>query len=524
MSLKKKIALSFFISAFIIALLAAFEYVNFIEIKKEIRNLEITDTIRSKSLQLRRHEKNFFLNGDLKELTNAYNYVRELKDIIGQSSHFDRTGRLLALKNKIIDYEKKLNRIENIYWDFQREFNAVKPLHAQYAKFFPLIEATFLERPVITADVLEGVFLLQKGRPVLKNLYQLDAEITELRKSGEEIINISKELDRIARERAENTISLSQVAILVFFPLFLLVGIGTLFYITSTVVKRLAMVIEIVERTGKGHFSQVSMPAEQWGKDEIGVLIRKFNAMEEELVEREEELETKNKELLLNKKLAAIGTLASGVAHELNNPLNNIYLSAQVLQREAGDSCSPFMKETLGDIIGQSIRVKGIVGDLLEYARGKAPSFRTIELNELIRNIYKLLKITVNMQEVHLVLNSNEDRIYMNADQEQIERVFINLFTNAVEAMGGKGDIIVTLSKERDAVKIWVSDTGKGMTPEEMEKVFEPFFTTKDKGTGLGLAIVFNIIKKHGGEIFVDSQKEKGTTFYMVFPGGKDGI
>jgi len=117
-------------------------------------------------------------------------------------------------------------------------------------------------------------------------------------------------------------------------PSFLIVGIGTLFYISNTVVKRLGLVIDIVEKTGKGQFSLVSVPAEKWGKDEVGILIRKFNDMEEELVERDEELDTKNKELLMSKKLAAIGTLASGVAHELNNPLNNIYLSAQVLQKE----------------------------------------------------------------------------------------------------------------------------------------------------------------------------------------------
>ena len=524
MSLQKKIILSFFISAFIIAILAAFEYVNFIEIKKEILNLEITDTIRSKSLQLRRHEKNFFLNGDLKELDRAYNYVRELKDILEQSSHSDPTGRLLAFENKITEYEKILNRIEVLYWDFQRELKAIKPLHMQYAKFFPLIEATFLERPVINADVLMRVFLLDKGSPAVKSLLQMEQEIADLRKSGEEIINISKELDRIARQKAEDTISLSQMAILIFFPLFLVVGIGTLFYISSKVVKRLGLVIDIVEKTGKGQFSLVSEPAEKWGKDEVGILIRKFNEMEEELVEREEELDTKNKELLMSKKLAAIGTLASGVAHELNNPLNNIYISAQVLQKEARDNCSPLVKETLNDIIGQSIRVKGIVGDLLEYARGKEPKFREVELNELITNTHKLLRITVSMDQVHFALNSNNDRIVIKADQEQLERVFINLFTNAVEAMDGKGDIIVTLSKEPNAIKIWVSDTGKGMTPEEMEKVFEPFFTTKDKGTGLGLAIVFNIIKKHKGEIFVDSQKDKGTTFYMVFPGVDDGL
>jgi signal transduction histidine kinase len=523
MSLKKKIALSFFISAFIIALLAAFEYINFIEIKKEIRNLEITDTVRSKSLQLRRHEKNFFLHGDLKELDSAYNYVKELKEILGQSDYIDHTGKLIALQGQIIEYAKKLNLIESKFWVFQKEFAAIKPSHMQYAKFFPLIEATFLERPVINADLLERIFLLQKGSPAVKSLLEMDQEIADLRKSGEEIINISKELDKTAREKVENTISLSQIAILVFFPLFLVVGIGTLYYITSTVVKRLGLVIEIVEKTGKGQFSLVTVPAGKWGRDEVGVLMQKFNDMEEELAEREKELDTKNKELLQSKKLAAIGTLASGVAHELNNPLNNIYLSAQVLQKEAGDSCSPFVKETLDDIIGQSIRVKGIVGDLLEYARGKEPRLRTIELNELIRNAYKLLKITVNKDRINLVLNSSDDRIFMQADQEQMERVFINLFTNAVEAMEGKGDIIVTLSKEHDRIKVWVSDTGKGMTPEEMEKVFEPFFTTKDKGTGLGLAIVFNIIKKHKGGIFVDSEKDRGTTFYMVFPGGDDG-
>jgi signal transduction histidine kinase len=123
----------------------------------------------------------------------------------------------------------------------------------------------------------------------------------------------------------------------------------------------------------------------------------------------------------------------------------------------------------------------------------------------------------------NFVLNSNE-RGMAELTRKDGAGVHQPLYQCCVEAMGGKGDIIVTLSKERNAIKIWVSDTGRGMTPEEMEKVFEPFYTTKDKGTGLGLAIVFNIIKKHKGEIFVDSQKDKGTTFYMLFPGGEDGV
>ena len=118
-------------------------------------------------------------------------------------------------------------------------------------------------------------------------------------------------------------------------------------------------------------------PTDDPGTDEVGVLIRKFDDMEDQLAEREAELERKNRELLQGRKLAAIGTLAAGVAHELNNPLNNIYLSTQVLAREAGANCPPAVKEAMGDILGQAVRVKKIVGDLLEFARGGNPSKET---------------------------------------------------------------------------------------------------------------------------------------------------
>ena len=336
-------------------------------------------------------------------------------------------------------------------------------------------------------------------------------------KPGRSILVISKDLDKIAREKAETVIRVSQVAILIFFPIFFIVGIGMLFFISTNVVKRLMLLINVVERTGKGSYPHLSVPPSRGNAvDEVGVLIDKFNTMEDELSLREAELERKNKELIQTKKLAAIGTLAAGVAHELNNPLNNIYLSAQVLARESGEGCKPGVTDAVTDILGQTVRVKRIVGDLLEFARGREPRLQRVNLAELIGHVYK--KLTVDSARVRFTLAVDPPDFVFMADPEQMEQVFINLFTNAIEAMPAGGDLAALVRTSGDAVTITVSDSGKGVPKESLDKVFEPFFTTKDKGTGLGLAIVFNIIKKHYGEINVTSIEGKGTVFTITMP------
>jgi signal transduction histidine kinase len=518
MSLKKKIAISFLISAFIIAILAAFEYINFIEIKKEIRNLELTDTIRSKSLQLRRHEKNFFLYGMPKaaeESEAIHKYLNELDAILERDLAIDKTGKLSYLKKRIREYGGRFNKIESSIKNLTDEFENTKDTYARYHKFFPLIESTFLERPHQAAEFLEKVFLLPPNHRLVIGLRELYSDIQILRKDGEDILVISKDLDKVARENAEGVIHMSQIAILIFFPLFLVVGIGMLFVISNNVVNRLRLLIGFVEKTGKGDYSHIPVSSQ---KDEVGILIREFNDMENQLSQREEELDRKNKELLQSRKLAAIGTLASGVAHELNNPLNNIYISAQVLMKEAGDSCSLTARETVNDILGQTLRVKRIVGDLLEFARGKEPQLRKVELNDLIMGAYKLVSTTIDTEDINFEMDTDPAGVIINADYEQMERVFINLFTNAVDAMNGKGNLSVRINREGESIKIKISDTGRGMSADAVEKIFEPFYTTKDKGTGLGLAIVFNITKKHNGEISVQSEEGKGTTFTITLP------
>jgi len=519
MSLKKKIALSFFISAFIIAILAAFEYFSFVEIKKEIRYLEITDTISRKSLQLRRHEKNFFLYSPAKadeESAAVHAYIDELKGLLAQNPDVDRTDKL-SLRASINAYEQRFTTIEASSKGLIAAFEKNRALFRKNDALYTLIEATFLERPSQSADSLARAFRLPATNRLVIGLRELDAHIRDLRKTGEEILVVSKDLDKVAREKAETVIRVSQAAILIFFPIFFIVGIGMLFFISTNVVKRLMLLINVVERTGKGSYPHLTVsPSHASAPDEVGVLIDKFNTMEDELSQREAELERKNKELIQTKKLAAIGTLAAGVAHELNNPLNNIHLSAQVLAKQAGPGSSPVLQDAVTDILGQTVRVKRIVGDLLDFARGRDPRFQSVDLVELVNHVYK--QLAADTSRVRFTLSADAPDLKLMADPEQMEQVFINLFTNAVEAMQEGGELAVQIRSSNDVVTVIVSDSGKGVPKESLDKVFEPFFTTKDKGTGLGLAIVFNIIKKHYGEINVASDEGRGTVFTITMP------
>lgn len=524
MSLKKKIALSFLISTFIIASLALFEYISFIEINKEIRFLEITDTIRSKSLQLRRHEKNFFLYRlkSEKESEEIYTYIGEINTILNDNLKADRSAWLLRMKNLITIYGQRFEKINRSLTNLIEEFNKAKIPYKQYSSFFPIIEATFYERPLQGAEFLEKVFSLPPRHELIKGLRELESDMHLLRNNGEDIIDISKELDKDARENVDRLLRRSQLAIFIFFPLFFITGIGTIFFFNRDIVSRLQVLTKVIEKTGRGTFSPVDIRPGKWSKnDEVCILIQKFNHMEEQLAQRERELDQKNKELLQSKKLAAIGALASSVAHELNNPLNNIYLSVQILERGIGEDSLQSIEEIVEDIRGQTVRVKKIVGDLLEYAQGREPKVKEVELNSLINEAYRLIGRSFDIERISFVLDSDVKEVFVNADPEQMERVFINLFTNAVEAMPVKGDLTVRIAPEGDVVKIHVSDSGAGMPENNLENIFEPFFTTKNKGTGLGLAIAFNIVKKHNGHISVQSTQGKGTTFTITVPRGR---
>ncbi|MGC2063978.1 MAG: ATP-binding protein [Thermodesulfovibrionales bacterium] len=518
MSLQKKIILSFLISSALIAVVAIAGSVSFVEIRKEIRYLELSDSLRSKTLQLRRHEKNFLLYHEKKELESVYDYIGQIRAIISDNRNTQNADKLQALNRKMEEYADTFTGIGQLDLNIRSEFDSLRDSAGKKTLYAPIVEATFLESPLVNAELLKNVFGLKPDARVISLLIDLNARIITLRKEGEEILILTKNLDSSARDKVEQVIGYTQKAFVILFPLFLVVGLSALFIVSRSAVNQLKIITGAIEKAGKGDFSSLSVPHEQ---DEVGRLIDAFNRMEHDLIERDREIERKNEELLQSRKLASIGTLASGVAHELNNPLNNIYLSAQILSKEIGDqeSCPGMVKETVSDIYAQTLRVKRIVSDLLEFSREKPPDLVLLNLMDIINGIVGQMVASGEIKGVRYV-GKAPAVVKLRVDRYLIEQVFINLFTNAVQAMDGQGELTFELQEKGDALICRVSDTGPGIPPENIPRIFDPFYTTKGRGTGLGLAIVYTIIEKHKGKITVESRLNKGTTFILTIPRG----
>ncbi|HDK43769.1 MAG TPA: two-component sensor histidine kinase, partial [Desulfobacteraceae bacterium] len=212
---------------------------------------------------------------------------------------------------------------------------------------------------------------------------------------------------------------------------------------------------------------------------------------------------------------------SSGIAHELNNPLNNISLSADMLLEEYDDIPKDEAREILRDILAQTDRAGNIVRDLLDFTRDKKPTIRKLRICDVIAGAKKLIENELRLKAVHLETWKQPDLPYILGDEQKLQQVFLNLFVNAIHAMPDGGLIHVdTHAGPEGFIRVDVSDTGAGIPQEKISNIFDPFFTTRrgGTGTGLGLSIVYEIVKKHGGYIEVESQVQAGTTFSIFLP------
>ena len=258
---------------------------------------------------------------------------------------------------------------------------------------------------------------------------------------------------------------------------------------------------------------------------------RKISGFFQDITERKQaEDERKNllEQLVRSEKLAAVGELISGVAHEINNPLTGILGLSELLLRENKENLNEDTKKDLKSIYESSERIKKIVANLLRFARFEAPVRKDASINELLDTVLNIRAYEMKSKNVELKKNYQPDLPLVMVDPSQLEQVFLNLITNAeyaIHANGKAGTLTITTSlqekqPEGQKVVIEISDTGAGVPENVITKIFNPFFTTKPagKGTGLGLSVSYGIIKEHGGEIHVRNQAEGGAVFTIELP------
>jgi two-component system NtrC family sensor kinase len=245
------------------------------------------------------------------------------------------------------------------------------------------------------------------------------------------------------------------------------------------------------------------------------------------IAQEAQEKQSINRQLIEAGKLASLGELAAGVAHEVNNPLGIILQEAgwmQDLMEEEDIQSLPTLGEfnkCLNRIQTQGRRCKEITHKLLSFARKTDPTVKNAQLNDLIKEVIDLSQQRARYSNVKITSNLWDDLPPVNVSPSEVQQVLLNLINNSLDAIGNKGGTIGITSKiDDDKVVVDVTDDGPGIPQANLSRVFEPFFSTKPvgQGTGLGLSICYGIIKRLGGDILVDSELGAGTTFHVYFP------
>jgi signal transduction histidine kinase len=382
-------------------------------------------------------------------------------------------------------------------------------------------------------DVKEKILLVEekidKYLKVLSRIYTLRANEERLKEEKKEAFDIGQEtLDTVNRivirtqhktsqriQQARNSIKQSErllYALMIIVPIIILF---TTFYFFKNFTGSVLALNQATKELNKGH---LSFRIKNNLKDEFHELAISFNEMAHSL--KKQRVKIKQAE-----RLAAVGELSAGLAHEIKNPLAGIKVSIQVLNEEL--DIEPEDKEIFSLMINEIQRIESLLKNLLNYARPATPQPDFINIHDIFESIIKTSEITLKNPEstsgliknVQFIRDFSEDVPIIYADGSQLKQVFLNLILNGCDAIDEKGVITIKTTKiSAESVEIRISDTGKGIPPWALEKIFNPFFTTKSKGSGLGLAISKRLLEQHNGTINIANNPEGGVTFSIILP------
>jgi signal transduction histidine kinase len=394
-------------------------------------------------LEVRRFEKNYLFYGDVASLREGRDYLGQIDSLVSNLS-----GDIIRITDR-----KTFEEFKGVLGDYEQTLGTYET----------------------------------NGGPA--------ANREQIRQHGKELTDFADRFLRIKRERIRKAIVKVSILPFAFLGIFLLLTLLVIRLITLGLLRPLRVLQTTIQDVARGNYSPTYYDGLH--TDEIHGLIGAFNRMAQEL-------EANQEHLLQARKIAALGTFTAGIAHELNNPLNNISLTAETYLEEYGSRMDPGAMELINDILSQSERACDIVRNLLDFSRTERPAFSNIDAGEIVRSTVALVKNQVTISGIKLDLEIPDDPPPVSGDIRALQQVFMNLVLNAVQAMPDGG-----------AIKISVV--------AQLQHIFEPFFTTKSvgRGTGLGLAVAYSIVKRHGGRIEVKSEVGRGTIFTVLLPIGR---
>ncbi len=489
-SIRGKITLGYYAIIAIIVGLSVFTFVELSFLEKKIRFREAISEFFDATLEIRRFEKNFFLYGKLSDYKENISYLEKTKELLKNN---EKEFKTIASSQQIAGLNNNLNKYKG---------------------------------------------LMDKYSAKIKNKQggsQSSALEQEIRMLGKDIIAIAEDISRSEQKHLQSFLSGLQKILILSIIFLTISGIVMGQALSRMVVKPLKLLEDSMELIADGGFERIHINS----KDrEIISLTNAFNKMLKEL-------ELRQRHLVQSEKLASLGTLLAGVAHELNNPLSNISSSCQILIEEVKEADLEYKKELLSQINEQTDRARNIVRSLLEFSRESGFKKERLPLRKLLQETIRFVKSQAPAN-VDIKLDVPDD-ITILADKQRMQQAFLNLIKNAIEAVAEEGQISILAKRhsaiekteeekekeiyrdikyhgkcliEEDTVDIEIKDTGQGIPQDVLPKIFDPFFTTKDvgKGSGLGLFIVHEIIEEHDGCIAVESAAGKGTTFLIRLP------
>jgi len=472
-SIRQKITLGFNFLLLCIVAMAGLTYGIVHEVEYKIETLEIIDDFLNMTLEVRRFEKNYFLYG--KE-----------EDYLDNTAFLNELGKHLLQNAKVLTPLMGKDVYDDLWNSVQAYKENIKRLHGM--------------NTAGRASPLEA-----RERTRVENV---------IRVIGKKLTDIAEQSSRDKRRKIKKL--LGTTGLVLFFSVLLFIFLCIFFatLLGREIVRSFKILEDHTKRISRGDFMLAPVGVKD---EEIKSLLQAFNRMTREL-------RMHQRQLVQSEKLASLGTLLSGVAHELNNPLSNVSSSAQILAEDLDDLDENFKKDLVAQILEQSDRARDIVRTLLEFSRISEFAWQELALKTLVEKTITLIRGQAP-SNVEINLDIPAD-LKITVDKQRMQQVFLNLIKNAIDVIGENGKIwiscreITRRGKGRREVEILIEDNGPGIPAEIRDKIFDPFFTTKDvgHGSGLGLFIVHDIIEMHGGSIRVETRTGQGTTFIIWLP------